>query len=367
MVYSTHYIVTDSPKKKEWKRIIFDGVKTNYEIRENGDVRNRSTGSMLTPLLGSHGYLKYNFYINGKYYRVRQHRLLACIFIPIPKELYDKDGLVPNKLILEVNHKDSDRTNNDLTNLEWVTHKGNMEHAARDNRLLHNNSSITEKQAMRIIKMLESGKYRINDIAKKIGTSRSTISRIYQRKLWADLSEGHDFSKVPTSNFNSEEDIIEVCELLASGDYCLAEIRDLTGISKDIIFRVYNRDLWKDISSKYNFDYVPKSRNSVLARVICEMIEEGLSTSEICELTNASKSMVKDIRRGKTHQDIAKDYNFSMCGVNDEVVHQVCKLIEEGNYNDREISEKVGNVSRKYVNDIRLKKNRTNISSLYNF
>lgn len=49
---------------------------------------------------------------------VRVHRLVAMAFLPNPDNLP------------EVNHKDGDKGNNDVSNLEWISRHGNMQHAA---------------------------------------------------------------------------------------------------------------------------------------------------------------------------------------------------------------------------------------------
>lgn len=69
------------------------------------------------------GYLKVRFKEKqiGRNYRV--HILVAKAFIPNPE----------NKL--EVNHKDGDKHNNHVDNLEWSTRSENMKHAY-DNGLL---------------------------------------------------------------------------------------------------------------------------------------------------------------------------------------------------------------------------------------
>ena len=49
-----------------------------------------------------------------------------------------------------------------------------------------------------------------------------------------------------------------------------------------------------------------------------------------------------------------------------DILHKVCKAIESGKKTDTEIAKKYG-ISRKYVNDIRLHKRRTDISCRYKF
>lgn len=77
------------------------------------------------PYINNKGYLCINLYKDSKVYKYQIHRLLAIIFIPNPNNLK------------EVNHIDGNPLNNDLTNLEWVTHKQNIQHAW-DNNLFKN-------------------------------------------------------------------------------------------------------------------------------------------------------------------------------------------------------------------------------------
>ncbi len=62
------------------------------------------------------GYLNVRIKIDGEWITKLVHRLVAETFVP-----------KPNKM-LEVNHKDSGRTNNSASNLEWVTHSYNMKY-----------------------------------------------------------------------------------------------------------------------------------------------------------------------------------------------------------------------------------------------
>ena len=67
--------------------------------------------------LDSDGYPKVTLYVEDKPTTVNVHRILAMKFIPNPE----------NKP--QVNHIDGDKTNYELSNLEWVTASKNMKHA----------------------------------------------------------------------------------------------------------------------------------------------------------------------------------------------------------------------------------------------
>lgn len=66
----------------------------------------------------AHGYKA--TYLHGKKHLV--HRLVAKFFISNPNQ-YE-----------EVNHKDRNKSNNHIDNLEWVTHQQNIQHYHDDNR-----------------------------------------------------------------------------------------------------------------------------------------------------------------------------------------------------------------------------------------
>lgn len=93
-----------------------------YEIQSNGIKRFRK-GRTLKLSLDKYGYNRVELNKNSKPKLCLVHRLVAKTFIP-------------NKLNLpQVNHKDEDKTNNQVDNLEWCTHDYNNTFGTRTKRI----------------------------------------------------------------------------------------------------------------------------------------------------------------------------------------------------------------------------------------
>lgn len=108
----------DYSKLKFWKYIVIDETKTNYMVSAYGNVFNIKNKNILGFTTTPKGYKCVKIPIDKiKVYTMRVHRLVAEAFIPNPN----------NKK--EVNHKDGNKCNNSVENLEWVTHDENIAHA----------------------------------------------------------------------------------------------------------------------------------------------------------------------------------------------------------------------------------------------
>lgn len=95
---------------------------SKYVINEQGEIR-CVIGNKIIPTHRSNGYVFVHIVNDeGRRMSVGLHRCLALAFIPCPGD--------PEKLI--VNHKDTCRWNNQLSNLEWATRSRNQQHAVEE-------------------------------------------------------------------------------------------------------------------------------------------------------------------------------------------------------------------------------------------
>lgn len=101
----------------KWKKCADDRFP-DYEISDTGLVRRN--GKILKPSISKRdGYVSVGLYHHCFHKTIKVHRLVALAFIPT------------NDTKLDVNHKDGNKQNNSVSNLEWCTRSENHRHAFR--------------------------------------------------------------------------------------------------------------------------------------------------------------------------------------------------------------------------------------------
>ena len=223
------------------ERYIYIGnIKTDYKVTDDGRIFSLKGDNKKELKLSTlrNGYLYVNLYINGQVFRDTVHRIVARAFIPN----------LENKPV--VNHKDGNKTNNNVNNLEWSTYQENATHA------LYNN-------------------------------------------LTTNYGE-----RSPLNKF-SEDMIIKVCEMLMEG-LQPKEISDIIGLSQSMVIDIKHQKIWKHIT--LNYDFPDRSLFNVsskypykLKETIANLCRDGKSNKDIREAlglenTKAIKSMIDRVR-----------------------------------------------------------------------
>ena len=174
-----------------WKDIT--GYEKYYQVSDLGRVRSldrminapqgkrMSSGIMLAPVINIRsGYYYTALHKEGRLKMAKTHRLVAIEFISNPE----------NKPY--INHKDGNKSNNNISNLEWVTFSENMKHAFKIGLIKPHGvkgeknpaHKVTEKQVREIKRLLAQNK-KGRSIAQIYKVSESIISAIKRGKTWA--------------------------------------------------------------------------------------------------------------------------------------------------------------------------------------
>lgn len=163
------------------------GYEGHYEVSNFGRVRSTSYKGVkiLTPSKTKRGYLNVIFCINQKKEHKLVHRLVAEAFIDNPNSLKT------------VNHKNGNKSNNNVENLEWCSQEDNNKHA-KENGLLQRyedrpEAKLTKGAVKMIPKLIELGAT-TDDLKTLFNVSRRCIDNIFEGKNWSDL--GIDFTKL---------------------------------------------------------------------------------------------------------------------------------------------------------------------------
>lgn len=130
--------------------------------------------------INKRGYYYLHLCKNGKKWATTVHKLVVFAFIG-PKPYPD----------VTINHKDSNKLNNRLENLEYCSIKENNRHY-RDNVIDfvgedHPMAKLTEKDVISIRNEYSNLKTKQKDIAAKYGVTQVMISRIILRKAWSHI------------------------------------------------------------------------------------------------------------------------------------------------------------------------------------
>lgn len=170
-----------------WKTVVFNSMEFPYQVSNHGRVRRSSAGGgavvgrILKPGVSTRGYLHVSISGHGIKLTKAIHLLVAAAFLPEP---------FPG---LQINHRDGIKTNNEATNLEWVTSAENSQHAIATGLQKpmrgqdKNQAKLTESDVLKIRSAPRTPRGQIKKLGEEFGVSPTTISDIQKRRRWKHI------------------------------------------------------------------------------------------------------------------------------------------------------------------------------------
>jgi hypothetical protein len=153
-----------------------NGYERLYRLYIDGEIWSVRSGKFLKQEL-SKGYKRVTLCINGKTKRYQAHRLVAMHFIlnPLKKPC--------------VNHKDGDRINNHMRNLEWCTYKENENHSYDILGKINHNRKLSAEalediRSNAIKGVNKSNKGNVDKFASKYNVKSGTILNVLKNKFY---------------------------------------------------------------------------------------------------------------------------------------------------------------------------------------
>ena len=320
--------------KEIFKPVIYKGKLTHYKISNYGNVINTISNRKLKPV-NVNGYKALRLCDKKagflKPVNVYIHRLVAKAFISNPD----------NKP--EVNHIDLNRSNNHVSNLEWVTTEENYEHARQHGAFLDSiYPIIDDNDVEKIGQMLEHGCHKMDIIKAFSKYNESTLRMFFFRPCKKDkkiLSKYNipKFSPLYVKGENNYRATITDKKAKLIIDDMLIGLSNKTlskkyNVSLSVLSGIRSGNNWKHLTKGIKFPRGLQQDALISKEKVLEVVPyllKGYSTEEILNYVKDVKPYhIARIRTKKIHNDILQDYDFPK---------KVRKIPYEGKLSEHEI------------------------------
>lgn len=175
-----------------WKPVHKPKFAKFYEVSDSGEVRRipgydklgRWNNGRVLRQATVKRYKMVLMWADAEKWFARVHHLVAHAFIGEPAGEVSVTGW-------QVNHKNGNKADNRLSNLEWLTSSENHAHATRSGLkskgTKHYRAIFTEKDVIKIRKLHRDGT-RLVDLQKMFGASKGAIAAVVHNRTWKNVT-----------------------------------------------------------------------------------------------------------------------------------------------------------------------------------
>ena len=304
----------------EWRDIYINGIDSGYDIHYKGMIR--YNGEIIdTDVLE----------VDGRYHKIEKYMLLAYVFDDNMKQ---KESILKNRT-----HYTDKQVVYDAILIEESFNGKQME-------------GTEEERVHKACQLLTNPEIRPIFIHRITGLSRKDLQLIYERKKWNDISRDYIF---PLRHYSRSKEMFSDSQIHEACTYIerkipFKTIRNICGLSIDMIYKIYNREVYQMISMWYEFPYIPNiskyKRGQYLStyqvRQACALMESSTHTyEEISDFCKIDCQTLYDIRDRKILTFISEDWgNLYIKYSDDPMVTEIVDLMSK-DWSKNEIISKI--------------------------
>ncbi len=252
---------------EQWRRLTHfkNGKYNNYFVSNYGRVKNENNNILFTFL--NFGYVQVFLWHNGKSYCAKMHRLVASEFLT-DSPYYG----------LSVNHKDKNKTNNYVSNLEWCTQRYNNEYGTlqyKANRTKKKKGIIKDTYVYNFKNYVLYKFYSLTSVAKYFNIPLRLVWAVVsnERNQTENLIISYNIANIPkkVTMLNQQPSFKKNIQIQDSfGNRYLAygyeEAVCISGVSKCQVSALLNKH--KKVVKGYKMKYIPYKYNPKEFKVV---------------------------------------------------------------------------------------------------
>lgn len=219
------------------------------------------------------------------------HRVILAKFCPNIDEVF-----------LDVNHKDLNKLNNCVTNLEWCTRKSNVEHSIKNQQYKNNGYTLLSEEDVRNVYKDFMNGHSTKEVCERYNISKSTALNIkYKRTHNKILNDYPGIEKRNSSTNVSIEVVLKIKECLEN-NMGNAEIAKMFSVSNAFVCDFKNGRVF----SKYTPKNTEKLKGGEKLRreQVIEIRKSNKADEELAEEYNVTVQTIRNIKKRRTWKDV---------------------------------------------------------------